>query len=188
MMKPISFMKTSKVLLREQEVTGNRVQIPSGPATVMGKPFSSMSLDHPGKTEKEADDPEPGDLPCMCHRTLRGKEWCTKNQETGEPSVRLAGPLRPCSHRSIHYRAVDCLLECTYIRIPSVIRMGFFCLFSGNQSGINLESEWIEHAAKKKVGQAVLLHCFRLQGIRRSNGVAPMIKRSTTNHSCRSVI
>jgi len=28
--------------------------------------------------------------------------------------------------------------------------MGFFCLFSGNQSGINLESEWIEHAAKKK--------------------------------------
>lgn len=128
----------------------------------MGKPFSSKSLVHSGKTEKEADDPEPGDLPCMCHRTLRGKEWCTKNQETGEQPVRLAGPLRPCSHRSILYRAVDCLLECTYMRIPSVIRMGFFCFFT-----VDPELDLIEHAAKKKVGQAVLFHCFGIAGIRR---------------------
>lgn len=51
--------------------------------------------------------------------------------------------------------AVDCLLECTYMRIPSDIRMGFFCFL---QSELDL----IEHAAKKKVGQAVLFHCFGL--------------------------
>ncbi|GAS84481.1 unknown protein [Paenibacillus amylolyticus] len=78
----------------QQEVTGNRVKVPSGPATVMVKPFLiQVTRKKPGKTEKEANDPKPGDLPCMCHRTLRGKEWCTKNQELGEQAVRPAGPL-----------------------------------------------------------------------------------------------
>lgn len=104
MMKAISFMKTSKVLLRRAR--GNRESgvNPERSRHCNGEALFIKSLGHPGKTEKEADDPEPGDLPCMCHRTLRGKEWCTKNQETGEQSVRLAGPLRPCSHRSILYR------------------------------------------------------------------------------------
>ncbi|WP_128103884.1 hypothetical protein [Paenibacillus sp. DCT19] len=29
----------------------------------------------------------------MCHQTLRGKEWCTNNQETGGQTVRLIGLL-----------------------------------------------------------------------------------------------
>ncbi|MDR6723113.1 hypothetical protein J2W91_001565 [Paenibacillus amylolyticus] len=46
-----------------------------------------------GKAEEEANDPEPGDLPYMCHQTLRGKEWCTNNQETGGQTVCLVGLL-----------------------------------------------------------------------------------------------
>lgn len=65
----------------------------------------------------------------MCHRTLRGKEWCTKNQEMGEQAVRLAGP--PLGHivTGLPSGNLDCVLECTYMRIPSVTRMGFFCFF-----------------------------------------------------------
>jgi hypothetical protein len=40
--------------------------------------------------------------------------------------------------------------------------MGFFCFFT-----VDPELDLIEHATKKKVGQAVLFHCFGIAGIRR---------------------
>ncbi|MBP1966089.1 hypothetical protein J2Z65_005347 [Paenibacillus aceris] len=51
----------------KQGVTGNRVQIPSGPATVFGEFLSIMSLDeHQGRL-KDTQIREPGDLPPFMH-------------------------------------------------------------------------------------------------------------------------
>lgn len=47
-----------------QGITGNRVQLPSGPATVRKSQLSTGHSVAPGKT-KASDDPEPGDLPCL---------------------------------------------------------------------------------------------------------------------------
>jgi hypothetical protein len=54
-------------LLSKQGVTGNRVQIPSGPATVFGEFLSIMSLDAYQGRLKETMIREPGDLPSFMH-------------------------------------------------------------------------------------------------------------------------
>lgn len=155
-------MKAARCSCVKQEVTGNRVQVPSGPATVMVKRFSINVTRKTGKTEKKADDPKPGDLPCMCHQTLRGKEWCTINSERDKHRFVLKGliwaVLVVCT--SFFWGFMRSFPEFKYMRISSVNRMRFFCFSGSKQLQDQAENEeYHQHEVRNTAYYGELAAC-----------------------------
>ncbi|GIM47375.1 hypothetical protein DNHGIG_29240 [Collibacillus ludicampi] len=65
-------------------VTGNRVKIPSGPATVTGEFSFEDATRHTGKV-KESDDPEARRPTLLCtHETLEDRELCRIDLDNGK--------------------------------------------------------------------------------------------------------